>query len=80
MMITCLMQIVEVIETSSRPQRLLELLEKYHSSRRNRILVFVLYKKEASRVEETLNSEGWQVGVHSFCVICICRTSSLGTS
>jgi len=54
-------QIVEVIEPEARERRLLELLKKYHSSRRNRVLVFVLYKKEASRVEERLNKAGWKV-------------------
>jgi len=39
----------------------MELLNKYHSTRRNRILIFVLYKKEASRVESMLRGRGWRV-------------------
>ncbi|KAA8525702.1 hypothetical protein F0562_007557 [Nyssa sinensis] len=54
------MQIVEVLEDRSRDERLLCLLEKYHKSRRNRVLVFVLYKKEASRVESMLQKRGWK--------------------
>lgn len=56
-----MLQIVEVIEPEAREKRLLELLKKYHSSRKNRVLVFVLYKKEASRVEEKLQRAGWKV-------------------
>ena len=55
------MQIVEVIDPEAREKRLLELLKKYHGSRKNRVLVFVLYKKEASRVEEKLQRAGWKV-------------------
>lgn len=55
------MQIVEVLEDRARDERLQCLLEKYHKSRRNRVLVFVLYKKEASRVEIMLQKRGWKV-------------------
>ncbi|KAM3322398.1 DEAD-box ATP-dependent RNA helicase 5 [Capsicum chacoense] len=55
------MQIVEVLEDRARDERLQNLLEKYHKSRRNRVLVFVLYKKEASRVEMMLQKRGWKV-------------------
>ncbi|KAJ0427826.1 putative RNA helicase [Helianthus annuus] len=55
------MQIVEVLEDRARDERLVTLLEKYHKSRRNRVLVFVLYKKEASRVENMLQRRGWKV-------------------
>ncbi|CAH9137721.1 unnamed protein product [Cuscuta epithymum] len=54
------MQIVEVLEDRERDERLQNLLEKYHKSRRNRVLVFVLYKKEASRVETMLQRRGWK--------------------
>ncbi|KAI5082198.1 hypothetical protein GOP47_0002365 [Adiantum capillus-veneris] len=54
-------QVVEVIDTTLRDARLLELLKKYHKSERNRILVFVLYKKEAVRVENMLQRRGWNV-------------------
>ncbi|KAG9139995.1 hypothetical protein Leryth_010520 [Lithospermum erythrorhizon] len=55
------MQIVEVLEDRARDERLITLLDKYHNSRRNRVLVFVLYKKEASRVEIMLQRRGWKV-------------------
>ncbi|MCO5567949.1 hypothetical protein L7F22_021645 [Adiantum nelumboides] len=54
-------QVVEVIDTTLRDARLMELLKKYHSSQRNRILVFVLYKKEAVRVENMLQRRCWNV-------------------
>eukprot|EP01018_Ginkgo_biloba_P005209 Gb_05961 [translate_table: standard] len=55
------MQIVEVLDDRARDERLVSLLEKYHKSRRNRVLVFVLYKKEAVRVESMLQRRGWNV-------------------
>ncbi|BBN15389.1 ATP-dependent RNA helicase DBP3 [Marchantia polymorpha subsp. ruderalis] len=55
------MQIVEVLEDRARFQRLDALLAKYHKSRTNRVIVFVLYKKEAARVEQQLQSRGWKV-------------------
>lgn len=55
------MQIVEVLDDRARDMRLVTLLEKYHESRRNRVLVFVLYKKEAVRVESMLQRRGWNV-------------------
>ncbi|XP_057480719.1 DEAD-box ATP-dependent RNA helicase 5 [Actinidia eriantha] len=59
------MQIVEVLEDRSRDERLVSLLEKYHKSQRNRVLVFVLYKKEAARVENMLQRRGWKaVSIH----------------
>ena len=36
-------------------------LAKYHSSRKNRVLVFALYKKEAARVEQALQRQGYNV-------------------
>ncbi|GJN03808.1 hypothetical protein PR202_ga21288 [Eleusine coracana subsp. coracana] len=57
------MQIVEVLEDRARDSRLLALLEKYQTSRRT--LVFVLYKKEAARVEAMLQRRGLKaVSVH----------------
>ena len=52
---------VEVIEPYKRDQRIDELLQKYHKSRKNRVIVFVLYKKEATRVEAQLGKKGWKV-------------------
>jgi len=59
------MQIVEVLDDRSRDSRLLALLDKYHKAQSNRVLVFVLYKKEAARVETMLQRRGWKaVSVH----------------
>ena len=54
---------MEVLDPKARDDRLLQLLREYHSSRSNRILIFVLYKKEAPRVEALLNKKGWKVSV-----------------
>lgn len=55
-------QIVEVIDRRQgrREKRLLELLADYHASRSNRILIFVLYKKEAPQLAEHLQRKGWK--------------------
>jgi len=59
-------QIVEVIESDNRDTKLIQLLNEYHKSRKNKILIFVLYKKEASRIEFFLNKRGWHsVSIHS---------------
>uniref|UniRef100_M4BN34 RNA helicase n=1 Tax=Hyaloperonospora arabidopsidis (strain Emoy2) TaxID=559515 RepID=M4BN34_HYAAE len=52
-------QLVEVIDDRARDARVHALLQKYHSSRTNRVLLFVLYKKEADRVERLLQQRGW---------------------
>ncbi|RLN91565.1 hypothetical protein BBJ28_00007933 [Nothophytophthora sp. Chile5] len=52
-------QIVEVVEDRARDARVHTLLQNYHSSRKNLILLFVLYKKEADRVERMLHQRGW---------------------
>ena len=60
-------QIVEVIDPEARGHRLLKLLQDYHGSknRKNRVMIFVLYKKEAVRVENFLTGKGWKaVAVH----------------
>lgn len=59
-------QIVEIVDPYQKDQKLKELLNKYHSSKKNRILVFVLYKKEAERVEKMLQKNGWKVQVYFF--------------
>lgn len=47
---------------SSRFQHsLIQLMSKYHKNN-NRVLVFVLYKKEAPRVERLLRGKGYKVG------------------
>lgn len=55
-------QIVEVVDRrqARREKRLLQLLDLYHSSRTNRVLIFVLYKKEASVLADYLNRKGWK--------------------
>ncbi len=54
-------QIVEVIRNPhERDNRLLQLLKQYHSNRTNRVIIFVLYKKEAARIEHYLNRNGWK--------------------
>ncbi|KAJ8754288.1 hypothetical protein K2173_002739 [Erythroxylum novogranatense] len=55
------MQIVEVLEDHLRDARLNALLEKYHKSQRNRVLVFGLYQKEVYRLEGMLKASGWKV-------------------
>lgn len=52
-------QIVEVVEEYSRDGKVHALLQNYHKSRKNRVIIFVLYKKEAVRVENTLRKKGW---------------------
>ncbi|GAN10391.1 DEAD-domain-containing protein [Mucor ambiguus] len=59
-------QIVKVIENPRDKERhLLDLLKKVHKSRTNRVLIFALYKKEAIRVERSLEYHGYKVvGIH----------------
>ncbi len=58
-------QIVECIQAFEKDRRLLALLEKYHKSRKNRILIFVLYKKEAAELQNKLQAKGYSVtGIH----------------
>jgi ATP-dependent RNA helicase DBP3 len=56
-------QIVECIDGASyvKDKRLIALLEKYHKSRTNRCLIFVLYKKEAVTLQNTLQAKGYKV-------------------
>ncbi|KAI9259354.1 P-loop containing nucleoside triphosphate hydrolase protein, partial [Sporodiniella umbellata] len=59
-------QIVQVIENPRDKERhLVDLLKKIHKSRTNRVLIFALYKKEAMRVERSLEYHGYKViGIH----------------
>lgn len=60
-------QLVEVVEPYDKEQRLLQLIKEYQSgsSANDRILVFCLYKKEATRVEGFLRYRGLRVaGIH----------------
>lgn len=72
------LQVVEVIDPRQRDSRLDELLHKYHSSRKNRVIIFVLYKKEAARVEALLQKKGWKV--RSLCVKVSIQTQPLAAS
>lgn len=58
-------QIVECVDASQKDSKLMGLLQKYHKSRTNRCLLFVLYKREADQLERTLVSRGYKVvGIH----------------
>ncbi|KAG1051179.1 hypothetical protein G6F43_006598 [Rhizopus delemar] len=59
-------QIVQVVQNPRDKERLLvDLLKKIHKSRKNRVLIFALYKKEAMRVEKSLEYHGYKViGIH----------------
>eukprot|EP01114_Cavostelium_apophysatum_P006291 TRINITY_DN1753_c0_g1_i3.p1 TRINITY_DN1753_c0_g1~~TRINITY_DN1753_c0_g1_i3.p1 ORF type:complete len:621 (-),score=257.72 TRINITY_DN1753_c0_g1_i3:46-1908(-) len=58
-------QIVEVVEPYDKDSKLLDILSKYHKSRKNKVLVFALYKMEASRIESFLQSKGWKcIAIH----------------
>jgi len=62
---TNITQCVEVIDDQARLHRLGQLLTNYHSTRKNRIIIFVLYKKEAARIEWKLQQKGWNcVSIH----------------
>lgn len=52
---------MEVLDPVQKESRLLELLKKYHD-RKNRVLIFALYKKEAGRLENLLKRNGYNVG------------------
>jgi ATP-dependent RNA helicase DBP3 len=52
-------QLVDVVEPADKDRTLLRLLSQYHSSRKNRVIVFCLYKKEAARMETFLQQRGW---------------------
>ena len=54
-------QRVEVVDPFSKESKLLNLLKEYHKSRKNRILIFALYKKEAARLEGFLKRNGYHV-------------------
>jgi ATP-dependent RNA helicase DBP3 len=70
-------QTVEVIEPHARDNRLLELLNQHHKSRSNRIIIFVLYKKEAPRVEALLQRRGLTCGAIHGDISQVQRTSAV---
>ena len=60
-------QIVHVVDPASKNQRLLQLLSQHASGKnsKDRILIFCLYKKEATRIESFIRSRGYSVaGIH----------------
>jgi ATP-dependent RNA helicase DBP3 len=62
-----IVQKVEVVDPRNKEYRLLQLLKQYQSGAQkdDRILVFCLYKKEATRVEGFIRSKGFRVaGIH----------------
>lgn len=61
---TRIVQEVEVVEPRDKQQRLLQLLKQYQSGKNktDKILVFCLYKKEATRIEEFIRQRGFNVG------------------
>jgi ATP-dependent RNA helicase DBP3 len=62
-----IVQEVEVMDEFAKQARMLEVLKQYQSGKNksDRILVFCLYKKEATRVEETIRRRGFKVaGIH----------------
>jgi ATP-dependent RNA helicase DBP3 len=64
---TRIVQKVEVVDPRNKEYRLLQLLKEYQSGAQkdDRILVFCLYKKEATRVEVFIRSKGLRVvGIH----------------
>ncbi|KAL2756068.1 hypothetical protein ACRALDRAFT_2019715 [Sodiomyces alcalophilus JCM 7366] len=64
---TRITQRVEVMDSRAKEQRLLQILKQYQhgAAKDDRILVFCLYKKEATRVENLLHQRGIRVcGIH----------------
>ncbi|QIW99812.1 hypothetical protein AMS68_005330 [Peltaster fructicola] len=64
---TRIVQEVEVLEQHNKQDRLIQLLKQYQSgkNRNDKILVFCLYKKEATRIEEFIQRRGFNVaGIH----------------
>nr|A6SCT6.1 RecName: Full=ATP-dependent RNA helicase dbp3 [Botrytis cinerea B05.10] len=62
-----IVQKVEVVEPRDKEYRLMQLLKQYQSGSQkdDRILVFCLYKKEATRVESFIRQKGFRVaGIH----------------
>ncbi|CAD6450635.1 39778b9b-ee13-4120-93ed-873157f864a6 [Sclerotinia trifoliorum] len=62
-----IVQKVEVVEPRDKEYRLMQLLKQYQSGSQkdDRILVFCLYKKEATRVEGFIRQKGFRVaGIH----------------
>ncbi|KAI9350215.1 P-loop containing nucleoside triphosphate hydrolase protein [Obelidium mucronatum] len=53
-------QRVEVLaDNRAKEGKLVQLLKDYHKSRKNRIMIFALYKKEAARLEQFVRNHGY---------------------
>ncbi|KAH8704694.1 putative ATP-dependent RNA helicase [Talaromyces proteolyticus] len=63
---TRIKQVVEVLSPRDKETRLLQILgQLQRKSSEDRVLVFCLYKKEATRIERFIQSKGYQVaGIH----------------
>ena len=64
---TRIKQLVEVVDPRGKEQRLIQLLKQHQSGKQkdDRILVFCLYKKEATRIENFIRMKGYRVaGIH----------------
>jgi len=61
---TRIVQKVEVVDPRNKEYRVIQLLKEYQSGKQkdDRILVFALYKKEATRVEQFIRQKGFRVG------------------
>ncbi|KAK9460349.1 P-loop containing nucleoside triphosphate hydrolase protein [Lipomyces oligophaga] len=75
-------QIVEVVDPREKENRLLQVLKQYIPNPRqhqkdNKILIFALYKKEASRVEQMLTRRGYNIAAIHGDLSQVQRTSAL---
>jgi ATP-dependent RNA helicase DBP3 len=64
---TRIKQVVEVVDGYEKQNRLLELLKQHTAGpkARDRILIFALYKKEATRIENFIRGRGYHIaGIH----------------
>ncbi|KAF1983542.1 DEAD-domain-containing protein [Aulographum hederae CBS 113979] len=61
---TRIKQIVEVMDQQQKKYRMMEILKQHTKGDKqdNRILVFALYKKEATRIENEIKARGFRVG------------------
>jgi len=55
-------QTVEIIEPHRKEKRLLQLLKDFGVGKQSRVLIFVLYKKDAPYVHDLLKRQGYSVG------------------
>lgn len=65
LLITSSLSLPFCVDRGKREKRLVELLNDYHSSRSNRVLVFVLYKREAGVLAEYLQRKGFKANAIS---------------